>query len=44
MAVMSEFEKTLVATDVCVILLKTVVPAGVPPEALAFPRIDSTFD
>ena len=44
MAVMSEFKRILVAAEVCVLLLKTAVPAEVPPEALAFPRIDSKFD
>ena len=44
MAVMFEFKRILVATDVCALLLKTGLPAGVPSEALVFPRIDSKFD
>lgn len=44
MAVMSQFKGNSVAADECLFLLKTVVPAGVPPERLAFLRIDSKFD
>ena len=44
MAVMSQFKRNSVTADVCLLLLKTAVPAEVPPEALAFPQIDSKFD
>ena len=41
---MSQFKRNSVAADVYLLLLKTAVPAGVSPERLAFPRVDSKFD